>query len=233
MNILLAPRKKAFSREEPKTAHTHKARSLHHKLENSVFSYVFWFQELSELCAEDPRLAKCVVSDLLPLKDDDLYAEKLQLACQACMDEAENNAYLIDIMRQSMDFSVTQTIPPCSACETVEAVKRHFDAMMDPLRLLLFERAFTFERRKLIEYFTGLDAMTQVYYHVFRKHASKDLQVLWIMTSLTNDLLRNKDIIQEIQLNWTNLHANPNAVRQIINVRLCHRRFKHPGLSSG
>lgn len=228
MNILLTPRKKTLSREEPEPAHTLKASSLQHKLENSVFSYVYWLEEVLDMTMEDPRLARCIVYDLPPVEENDLYAQKLHHALQACAEDAEDNTYLIAIMRESMDFPMRGIIPLCSACETLEAVKLHFAAMMDPFRLLLFERSLTFEKSNLLQYYTSLDAMAKVYYHVFRKHAPEDLKVLWMMTSLTNDLLRNRDIVEEIQLDWTNLHSNPKAVRQIINAHLYHRRFRPP-----
>lgn len=226
MNILLTPRKKALSQEEPEPAHILKVCSFRHTLENSVFSYVYWLQEVLEITSENPRLGRCIVPDLLPVEEDEVYAEKLHHAFQACAQDVEDNSFLTAIMRESMSLPMRNLVTFSSACETLETVKCHFATMMDPFRLLIFERSLTFEKNNLLEYYSSLDAMDKVYYHVFRKHASDNLKVLWMMTSLTNDLFRNKDIVEEIQLDWTNLHSNPTAVRLIINAHLYHRRVR-------
>lgn len=226
MNILLTPRKKTFSQEEREPTHRLKDCSLRHTLENSVFSYVYWLQELLDIGAEDVRLARCIVSDLLPLEENDSYAQKVRSAFHACTEDVEDNNNLMAIMLESMSLPMKNLFLSSTACETLERVKHHFAPMMDPFRLLQFERSLTFEKDKLLQYYTSLDAMAKVYFHVFRKHAPQELEVLWMMTSLTNDLLRNREIIQEIQQDWTNLHSNAAGVRLIINSHLYHRRFR-------
>lgn len=229
MNILLTPRKKALLREEIEPVHSLRQDALQHTLTDSMISYVFWLQEVVDLALANPLLAQLIVPDLPPLEENDSYLSKVSLALQACSTYHQENQHLMTILTASMDAGMQPATLFPTVCELLETIKTHFAQIMDPFKLLVYERSLTFDRHNLLAYYTSLDAMEKVHYHVFRKHPPQDLEVLWMMTSLTNDYLHNQDIIQDIQLNWTNLHSDAKAVREIINAHL-HRRGRHSRL---
>lgn len=229
--MLASPRKKQVSCEELDLRHrlaTDKV--MKHTLSDSPFSYVWWYEELMEHIVKTPY-HNMVMMQLPPLECSDEYKQQFMQRIGDCAANPEGNAYLNSLLISSTDSSMKHYLRYPMACENIEAVKAHFAGAMDPFRFLIFENTLSFDRYDFLSFHRLLDTMSKLYYHVFRKAPSKELVVQWMMNSLTNDFLANGTVLHKIQLDWANLHNNPEAILRIINSCLQHRRQRSPQVS--
>lgn len=225
---MLASRRKEISDENPELRHRSSQRSsnlLRHTLTDLVFSYVWWFEELSQHLKLSPY-EKLVMMQLPPQEYDQEYLDEFQRRLQNCFENSLQNSNLKLFISVSLDPLMARLAQYQTACENLEAIKLHFAAKMDPFKMLIFERSITYDKYNLLEYYRSLDAMAKVYYHIFRRVASDDLMVQWMMTSLSNDIMANNEIISEINQNWARLYNAPQEIRRIMNKHLHHRRAK-------
>lgn len=226
--MLASARRKEIKDENPELRHRSPQRSsnlLRHTLTDLVFSYVWWFEELSQHLKLSPY-EKLVMMQLPPQDFDPEYLDRSQKCLQSCLENPLQNSNLKLFISVSLDSLMARLAQYQTACENLEAIKLHFAARMDPFKMLIFERSLTCDKFNLLEYYRSLDAMAKVYYHIFRRVASDDLMVQWMMTSLSNDVMANNEIISEITQNWARLYNAPQEIRRIMNKHLHHRKAK-------
>jgi len=225
--MLQSPRKKEITHEESEfTELRHRSLSFtrfRHILTDSLFSYVWWYEEIVDYVMNAPYQNMAMIQ-LPPLQQDEEYLRDLASCIDQCSINVQANAYLNSMLQASVDSLMNQFTQFPLFCENFESIKSHFASMMDPFRLLVFERSLTFNRYNLLYFYKDLDAMAKVYFHTFRKAPSSDLLVQWMMSSLSNDIFSNGALLNEIHSNWALLHNDPQGIRRIMNHHLQHKK---------
>lgn len=219
----LAARRKEIHNDIPVLRHRAPQcnRRIHHILTDSAFAYVWWLEELAQYLATSPY-ESMVNLQLPPQEPTTAYAEQCRQCLENCEGNPEANRQLNNFISESVDALLIRLMQHPTASENVEVIKLHFAAMMDPFRMLVFERSLACNSSDLLSFFRALDGMGKVYYHIFRVAPTDDLRVQWMMTALNNDIFANEAILGEIQANWAQLYNNPQEIRRIINHHLHH-----------